>query len=397
MSSVDVDLVNDNNCREDSKNGLVSLPENSVFNEEYDFPKSVCHTCNGYYGPCFGEPICATCHAFLFPETLTCGYFEVDTLFEFHTDDSDSGNDEPTDSFNFLDRRDKMFRRSQRCQNKKPSPHQKFDLLAQQIIFLTTPRGSDDISLDIVQCLPAEVLFVVFSYLDDLSLCCVGNVCKRWRNLLKTQISDESWKEYTLKRWPLFKPVVSHGNWFKLYTRLVESSPCRTCLQVMWNQTNSKAEEYSWRKNRLRYELRSLQTDPLEGIQITPLDFACFHWQATITGPVGSPYEGGLFYLHIHVPNGYPLCPPIVKFLTKVFHPNVSRHGDVGIDSLQHNWSLALTISKVLISVQSLLTDPYCHVCMEPEIGSLYLSDKETFERIARAWTWKYAMHDYLK
>lgn len=51
-----------------------------------------------------------------------------------------------------------------------------------------------------------------------------------------------------------------------------------------------------------------------------------------------------------------------MRFLTKILHPNVSRHGDVGIDSIHHNWSLALTISKVLISVQSLLTDPYCQV-----------------------------------
>lgn len=56
------------------------------------------------------------------------------------------------------------------------------------------------------------------------------------------------------------------------------------------------------------------------------------------------------------------MYPPVVRFLTKILHPNVSRHGDVGIDSIHHNWSLALTISKVLISVQSLLTDPYTKV-----------------------------------
>lgn len=43
----------------------------------------------------------------------------------------------------------------------------------------------------------------------------------------------------------------------------------------------------------------------------------------------------------------YPMTPPVVRFLTKILHPNVSRHGDVGLDSIHHNWSLALTISKV--------------------------------------------------
>ncbi|KAH6947132.1 hypothetical protein HPB50_017184 [Hyalomma asiaticum] len=91
--------------------------------------------------------------------------------------------------------------------------------------------------------------------------------------------------------------------------------------------------------------------------------------------------------------DGYPMKPPIVKFLTKIFHPNISRHGDIGIDSIHHNWSLALTISKVLISIQSLLTDPYCLVCMEPEVGRLYLEDRLGFERTARLWTLRYAMH----
>lgn len=58
----------------------------------------------------------------------------------------------------------------------------------------------------------------------------------------------------------------------------------------------------------------------------------------------------------------YPMVPPSVRFITRIFHPNVSRHGDVGIDCIQHNWTLALTISKVLISIQSLLTDPFCQV-----------------------------------
>ncbi len=131
--------------------------------------------------------------------------------------------------------------------------------------------------------------------------------------------------------------------------------------------------------------------DPPEGIRACPLDNSLSYWQASIKGPPECPYEGGLFFLHLEIPKSYPMRPPIPKFITRIFHPNVSYHGDIGMDMLAHNWSLALTIPKVLVSIQSLLTDPYCHISMEPEIARLCENDREEFDRIAREWTVKYA------
>ncbi|EZA59477.1 hypothetical protein DMN91_010871 [Ooceraea biroi] len=247
----------------------------------------------------------------------------------------------------------------------------------------------------LVERLPPEVLLAIFSHLDDISLWSAANVCRRWCGLLSTHVTQSQWKQHVKLRWPLYKPIGCVKNWYKVYDYLASSAPCRTCLaQTSLRSRPPRMEENSWRRNRLRSELKSLRIDPPEGIEAMPLDHMCCHWQATITGPVGSPYEGGLFYLYLQVPFSYPMCPPVVRFLTKILHPNVSRHGDVGIDSIHHNWSLALTISKVLISVQSLLTDPYCQVCMEPELGEMYMNDREKFEEVARAWTWRYAMHD---
>lgn len=90
------------------------------------------------------------------------------------------------------------------------------------------------------------------------------------------------------------------------------------------------------------------------------------------------------------------MIPPVVRFITKIFHPNINIHGDIGLDSFGSNWSLALTISKVLISVQSLLSDPFSHICMNRQAADLYTNDREQYEDIARQWTWTYAMHDYI-
>lgn len=88
--------------------------------------------------------------------------------------------------------------------------------------------------------------------------------------------------------------------------------------------------------------------------------------------------------------------PPHIRFLTKIIHPNVSRHGDLGIDIIQSNWSVSITIAKLLLSVQSLLTDPFTNICMEPKIGHLYEHQRIKFNALAQYWTWKYAMTEIL-
>lgn len=104
-----------------------------------------------------------------------------------------------------------------------------------------------------------------------------------------------------------------------------------------------------------------------------------------------SPYEGGLFFLHIEFPKSYPFRPPLIKFITRIFHPNVSYHGDIGVNILKHDWAPILMLTKVLVSIRSLLINPYCRISMEPEIANICEKDREGFNRIAAEWSRKYA------
>merc|ERR1712018_584859 len=271
--------------------------------------------------------------------------------------------------------------------------------LSQRLAKLSLPRveGDDSPPENIVDIIPPEVLMKIFSYLDDISLFAVGNVCRRWYQLLQSQTTPEQWFVYTRRRWPLFNPMIYITDWFATYSALIESTFCLTCIYQMAEDIPDDIAPLALRQKRLGHDLRGLLSDASEGIRAKPLDSSYYHWQATITGPVGSPYEGGIFFLYLKVPFSFPFNPPEVRFLTRIFHPNVSRHGDIGIDSIQqHNLVSGLTIPKVLISIQSLLTDPYTEVCMEPDIGRLYKTQRSMFDAVARIWTWKYAMWDTL-
>nr|XP_051675504.1 ubiquitin-conjugating enzyme E2 D3 isoform X4 [Oryctolagus cuniculus] len=117
-----------------------------------------------------------------------------------------------------------------------------------------------------------------------------------------------------------------------------------------------------------------------------------FHWQATIMGPNDSPYQGGVFFLTIHFPTDYPFKPPKVAFTTRIYHPNINSNGSICLDILRSQWSPALTISKVLLSICSLLCDPNPDDPLVPEIARIYKTDRDKYNRLAREWTEKYAM-----
>ena len=79
--------------------------------------------------------------------------------------------------------------------------------------------------------------------------------------------------------------------------------------------------------------------------------------------------------------------------LTKCFHPNIHfETGEICLDILKDQWSPALTISKVLLSISSLLTDANPDDPLVPEIAHIYKTDKSKYEATAREWTRKYAM-----
>lgn len=143
---------------------------------------------------------------------------------------------------------------------------------------------------------------------------------------------------------------------------------------------------------RIQKELLDLVHDPPAHCSAGPVGEDLIHWQATIMGPEDSPYQGGVFFLVIHFPSDYPFKPPKITFTTRIYHPNINRKGNICLDILGSEWSPALTISQVLLSVCTLLSDPNLEDPLVPEIAEVYRTDKTKYERLAREWTEKFAM-----
>ncbi|KAG4304637.1 hypothetical protein PORY_002030 [Pneumocystis oryctolagi] len=150
-------------------------------------------------------------------------------------------------------------------------------------------------------------------------------------------------------------------------------------------------------KRRINKELGDLAKDPPSSCSAGPIGDDLTGFQSSYSSQGDSPYSGGVFFLAIHFPTDYPFKPPKVNFTTRIYHPNINSNGSICLDILRDQWSPALTISKVLLSICSMLTDPNPDDPLVPEIAHVYKSDRTRYEATAKEWTRKRIPDDILR
>eukprot|EP00002_Diphylleia_rotans_P025945 TRINITY_DN514_c0_g3_i6.p1 TRINITY_DN514_c0_g3~~TRINITY_DN514_c0_g3_i6.p1 ORF type:complete len:157 (-),score=21.63 TRINITY_DN514_c0_g3_i6:155-625(-) len=136
---------------------------------------------------------------------------------------------------------------------------------------------------------------------------------------------------------------------------------------------------------RLMSDLKQIRHNPPEGVSASPVsDENMFVWEATIFGPEETPWEGGIYSLRLSFSEQYPSKPPKVRFISDMYHPNVYADGTLCLDIIQDNWSPIYSVSSILTSIQSLLSDPNPASPANPDAGQCYLNDREKYNKLVR-------------
>lgn len=138
-------------------------------------------------------------------------------------------------------------------------------------------------------------------------------------------------------------------------------------------------------RRRLMRDFKKLQEDPPAGISGTPSEGDIMQWNAVIFGPHDTPFEDGTFKLSMNFSEEYPNKPPLVKFVSKMFHPNIYADGSICLDILQNRWSPTYDVSAVLTSIQSLLDEPNPNSPANSQAAQLYQENKREYEKHVRA------------
>ncbi|GHJ87692.1 hypothetical protein NliqN6_4094 [Naganishia liquefaciens] len=142
---------------------------------------------------------------------------------------------------------------------------------------------------------------------------------------------------------------------------------------------------------RILKETERLVADSPPGISAVPHEDNLRYFDVKINGPGGSAYEGGVFKAELFLPEDYPMAPPKVRFLTKIYHPNIDKLGRICLDILKNKWSPALQIRTVLLSIQALLGAPNPDDPLANDVAQHWKDDERAAIGVAKEWTEKFA------
>ncbi|KAK2954169.1 putative Ubiquitin-conjugating enzyme E2 E3 [Blattamonas nauphoetae] len=145
---------------------------------------------------------------------------------------------------------------------------------------------------------------------------------------------------------------------------------------------------------RIQKELIEITLEPPPNVSAAPKGDSLFEWEAKIIGPESTPYAGGTFKLDITFPQDYPYHSPKCIFTTKIYHCNIAANGSICLDILKDQWSPAYTLSKVLLSILTLLSDPNPADPLVPAIAQELISNRALHDKKAKEWTKKFASRE---
>eukprot|EP00919_Chromeraceae_sp_WS-2016_P001830 GHVR01004415.1.p1 GENE.GHVR01004415.1~~GHVR01004415.1.p1 ORF type:complete len:149 (+),score=35.29 GHVR01004415.1:60-506(+) len=142
---------------------------------------------------------------------------------------------------------------------------------------------------------------------------------------------------------------------------------------------------------RIEKETQKLAQEPPPGLRADPDRNNYRHFKVVMDGPTGTPYEAGQYKLELFLPEGYPMEPPKVRFLTKIYHPNIDKLGRICLDVLKEKWSPALQIRTVLLSIQALLSSPEPDDPLDTAVADHFKNNPQQANDMAKQWNKMYA------
>lgn len=145
---------------------------------------------------------------------------------------------------------------------------------------------------------------------------------------------------------------------------------------------------------------RRIETDVMKLLmsdhEVELVDDNMQEFHVKFNGPKDTPYEGGIWRLHVELPDNYPYRSPSIGFVNKIFHPNIDiASGSICLDVINSTWSPLYDLLNIVEwMIPGLLKEPNGSDPLNNEAANLQLKDKEAYEEKVREYIDKYATRD---
>jgi ubiquitin-conjugating enzyme E2 N len=115
------------------------------------------------------------------------------------------------------------------------------------------------------------------------------------------------------------------------------------------------------------------------------------HYYVHVPGPSGTPYEKGIFTVELYFTEDYPTSPPLARFVTKIYHPNIDCLGKICLDILKDNWTAAIQMHTLVLSLLVLLANPNLSDPLDQKVALHWRESEDEALQMAAEWTKMYA------
>ncbi|KAF1823596.1 ubiquitin-conjugating enzyme E2 8 [Dissoconium aciculare CBS 342.82] len=113
-------------------------------------------------------------------------------------------------------------------------------------------------------------------------------------------------------------------------------------------------------------------------------------------GPEETPFVGGLWKIHVELPDQYPYKSPSIGFVNRIFHPNIDElSGSVCLDVINQTWSPMYDMINIFeVFLPQLLRYPNPTDPLNGEAAALLMRDSKSYENKVKEYVAKYASRE---
>ncbi|CAF1301241.1 unnamed protein product [Rotaria sp. Silwood1] len=158
---------------------------------------------------------------------------------------------------------------------------------------------------------------------------------------------------------------------------------------------SDSAIQNSSRSRRILNELHAMLKYPSEDIIVFTVSKNIAFWKVILKGPEETPYQGKFWMLFVEFDSHYPNCPPNVRFVTPIYHVNISGDGKICHQILGRCWSMQTKMSVIFENILDLLKKPNFDDAISCEKAHLYKESPNDYKREAKDHSNKYAKNDF--